>query len=59
MSGEEGTRKTCEECISEVTDVDKHISRSAEKKFSSLNKSTRRRECHMTVNDTKITYVQI
>ncbi len=59
MSGGEGTRKTCEECVSEVTDVDKHISRSAEKEFSNLNKSTRRRECHTTVNDKKITYVKI
>jgi hypothetical protein len=52
-------RKTCEECVSEVTDVDKHISRSAEKNFSSLNKSTRHRECHTTVNDKKITYVKM
>jgi hypothetical protein len=59
MSGGEGTRKTCAECVSEVTDVDKHISRSAEKNFINLNKSTHRRERHKTVNNNKITYKKI
>ncbi len=51
-------RKTCDECISDVTDVNEHISRSAERNFGKMKKKTHHRESHTTVKDNKITYVK-